>query len=124
MIVADTSVLIEHLRGDKAATRILMAQDLVLAPALVAWDLWKGAATVPQQAAVRNVLAVCGIEPFAAAHAEAAGALHREAQAAGRRRPAFDLLIAAHALHHGIPIATLDGDYQGIPALQVVAVKP
>ncbi len=123
MIVADTSLLIEHLRGNKGATRFLKAQDLVIVPSLAAWELWKGAATVAQQAAVRDLLATCDIDPFSAAHAEAAGALHRQAERDGRRRPAFDLLIAAHAMHHGTAVATLDGDYDGIAGLKVAKVR-
>lgn len=124
VIVADTSLLVAHLRGSKGATRFLKGQDEVIAPALVAWELWKGADRVADHAAVREVLAMCAVEPFSAALAESAGLLHLEVDRAGRRRPAIDLLIAAHALHRNCPIATLDGDYEGIPGLQVVRVKP
>ncbi|HUR24636.1 MAG TPA: type II toxin-antitoxin system VapC family toxin [Candidatus Thermoplasmatota archaeon] len=123
MIVTDSSLLVAHLRGSKAATRFLKGQKEVVAPALVAWELWKGARTVAEHAAVRDLLGLCHVEPFSAALAESAGLLYREAEGQGRRRPAIDLLIASHALHRGCPVATLDHDYEGIPGLQVVKVK-
>lgn len=123
MIVADSSLLIAHLRDKKGATRFLQTQDEVIAPALVAWELWKGAQSTAAHAGVRDALSRCKVEPFSASLAESAGLLHRELDKVGKRRPAIDLLISAHALHHGCALATLDRDYDGIPGLQVVRVK-
>ncbi|MFO1533366.1 MAG: type II toxin-antitoxin system VapC family toxin [Thermoplasmatota archaeon] len=123
MIVADTSLLVAHLRGSANAARFLKAQEEVVAPALVAWELWKGAHNVSEEAGARDVLSRCVVEPFSAAMAETAGAVHRQMERAGKRRGTLDLLIAAHALHRGVPIATLDRDYEGIHGLKVVRVK-
>jgi predicted nucleic acid-binding protein len=49
-----------------------------------------------------------------------AGDLHREHRREGRERPAWDLLIASHALFHGCPLATLDRGFAPIPGLDVV----
>ena len=103
--------------------RFLKAQDAYVVPALVAWELWKGASTAASQAAVHDLLATSQVESFSPALAQSAGTLHREMERLGRRRPAIDLLIAAHALHHGSPLATLDRDYDGIPGLDVVKVR-
>jgi predicted nucleic acid-binding protein len=49
--------------------------------------------------------------------------LHLRHVRKGRERPLIDLLIASHALHHGIPLATLDRDYDGIEGLDVLRVR-
>jgi len=41
---------------------------------------------------------------------------------AGRRMPINDSWIAATAIAHRIPIASQDGDYDGIPGLEVIRV--
>lgn len=120
MIVADSSVLIEVVRGSLRAKRLLASHDAVLAPALVAYELWNGATTARSQHAVRQLLDLCQVEAFSAALAEGASTLRRALTASGARRPAIDTMIAAHAIHHGAPLATLDRDYSGIPGLRVV----
>lgn len=123
MIVADTSLLVAVLRGDAAARRFCRAQDTVVAPTLVAWELWRGAPRPAHRAAVEALLGECAVEPFSARHAAAAGALQREHEAAGTRKPAFDLLIATHAVLRGCPVGTLDVDYDGIAGLEVVRLR-
>ena len=120
MIVADTSLLVEHLRGSKVATAFLARQPMVIVPAYAAWELWKGAHEPRERDKVSALLAVAGVEPFSAGHAERAGALYRDAQRQGRKPPVMDLLIASHALHRSCALATLDRDYSGIPGLPVV----
>lgn len=39
-----------------------------------------------------------------------------------RRMPVNDSWIAATAIHLGVPVVTQDGDYEGIPGLQVIHV--
>jgi predicted nucleic acid-binding protein len=41
-------------------------------------------------------------------------------RAAGRRAPINDSWIAATALAHGLPVATQDADYDGMPDLTVI----
>jgi predicted nucleic acid-binding protein len=123
VIVADASILIAHLRGVPAARRFLKAQDEIITPTFAAWELWTGARQAGSQAAVRGLLEECTVEPFSASLAEAAGTLQREREGAGKRRPAVDILIAAHAVVRRCPLATLDRDYDGIAGLEIVRVK-
>lgn len=39
--------------------------------------------------------------------------------AAGKPRSDFDTIIAAHAMWRGVPLVTLDGNFDGIPGLIV-----
>lgn len=122
MLVVDTSVLIAHLRGDQAATRLLLAgrHDDVLVPTLVAWELWKGAGTAARRAEVDALLGDLTADPLTLAIARIAGDAHTEHRRRGLERPAWDLLIAAHALHHDVPLATFDHDFAPVEGLAVV----
>ncbi len=125
LLVVDSSVLIEHLRGDREVTRFLeerLRDGVVLAPAIVAWELWKGARTRAQQRSVQQLLAAIEVGPFMPAMAATAAETHVDMQKAGNKPPAFDVLIASWALYHDAPLATLDRDYQAIPGLRLVHV--
>ncbi|HYU56611.1 MAG TPA: type II toxin-antitoxin system VapC family toxin [Actinomycetota bacterium] len=41
---------------------------------------------------------------------------------AGRRMPLNDSWIAATAIAHGIPVVSQDGDYDGVPGVEVIRV--
>ena len=59
------------------------------------------------------------IAPFDAGEAEVAGELRHRMEAKGRPMGAFDLLIAAHALHHGATLVTRDAAYREVEGLVV-----
>lgn len=123
MIVADSSVLIAHLRGQQDATAFLEEEQergSVMAPALVAWELWRDARTPDQRDGVEALLEGLWIDPFSAAMAHLAGELDRTLRDRGDTKPTYDLFIASHALFHDAPLATVDRDYKGIDGLQVV----
>lgn len=125
-LVVDSSVLIDHLRGASASTEFLKRERRkgpVLVPSLVAWELWKGAGTPKQRTGVQELLSALDADPFGPAMAQLAGELHVQLRASGRMPPVFDLLIASHALFHGLPLATHDRDYAGIPGVEVVRVS-
>lgn len=123
MLVVDTSVLVAHLRGAKRASRFLQehaARGPLLVPALAAWELWKGATTPARTDRVEALLEAVDTDPFLPAMARLAGDLHRQHRADGIERPAYDLLIASHALFHDVPLCTLDRDYETIRGLTVI----
>ncbi len=127
MLVVDTGVLVEHLRGREAVTSFLERERKrgpVLVPALVAWELWKGAGSAREREGVASLLAALDPDAFLPAMARIAGDLHREHRREGRERPAWDLLIAAHALFRSCPLATLDRDFAPVPGLDLVPVSP
>jgi predicted nucleic acid-binding protein len=64
------------------------------------------------------------LEPLAADTAVAGtfAELVAEARRAGRRPKAMDAWIAATAVTHGLPLYTQDGDFDGLPLVQVVRV--
>lgn len=125
MLVVDTSVLIEHLGGNQEATGLLRRegrQASALVPTLVAWELWKGAETPREREDVEALLGSLRSDPFTDAVARLAGELHLAHRRQGKERPEWDLLIAAHALHHGVPLATADKDFDAMDGLELVRV--
>ena len=69
---------------------------------------------------MRLLLQAVHQDAFTPAHAQLAADLQHAARAAGRERPLYDLLIAAHAVHQRVPLATLDRDYGAIEGLTVI----
>jgi toxin FitB len=55
--------------------------------------------------------------------ARAYGAIVSGARAAGRRPRTVDALIAATAVAHGLAVYTRDGDFVGLPGVDVVLVS-
>ena len=124
-MIVDSSVLVDHLRGDETATQALskmLLRGRVRAPTLVAWGLWKGANTPQRRESVAQLLAALDPDPFMPAMAQLAGDLTILHDARGMRRPVVDVLIASHAIHHGVPLATRDRDYSWIEGLDVIVV--
>ena len=122
MLVVDSSILVEYLRDNPRAVKFLERRhetDEIIVPTLVAWELWKGATTPSRKQQVSDLLSALSADPFTSGIAQLAGELHIQQQSLGRSRPVIDLLIAAHALQHRCPVATLDRDYQGVPGLMV-----
>lgn len=119
MYAIDTSVLIAHLRGDERVKNAIDPTTEPLASALVTWELWKGAHNPAAMRGVARLLRVLHLDPLTPELAEYAGDLHRALTAAGQPRNDFDTLIAAHAMWRGVPLLTLDGDFEGIDGLQV-----
>lgn len=119
MIAVDTSVLIAHLRGEDRVRGVMDPHEETVASALVSWELWKGARSAAGQHAVARLLQTLHLDPLTAATARLAAGLHRDLVETGRPRSDFDTLIAAHAIWRGVPLATLDGGFEGIPGLRL-----
>lgn len=125
-VVLDSSVLIEHLRGNPRLVRFLereLRDGTLYVPALAAWELWRGATTPRRRSGLMDLLATLTVDPFTSALAALAGELHVQLSSGGRVPPTYDLLIAVHALYRDLPLATLDRDYAAIPGLRTVSLN-
>lgn len=115
----DTSILVAHLRGEERVRGVLDPATESLACSLVAWELWKGARSPTAMRGVGRLLRALHLDPLTPELAEFAGDVHRGMAAAGQPRSDFDTIIAAHAMWRDVPLVTLDGDFDGIPGLDV-----
>jgi predicted nucleic acid-binding protein len=121
----DTSVLIASERGralrdhpDHAAISVMTLAELH-AGVLAARDASTRARRLQTLASVENSFDPLPVDPNVARRfAELAVAARED----GRRAPVVDLLIAATASVHGLPLYTQDGDFLGLPGIDVVVV--
>ncbi len=98
MIVADTDVLIDYLRGaEPMAKRVAfeLAKGFIATTAVNAFELQAGAHGPRQKLAVDDLLGALHILPLGRDVARRAGALHRDLSARGTAFGFADSLIAA-----------------------------
>ena len=121
MIVADTDVLIDALRGRQPATSRLVAglRDGTLATTAVsAFELLSGARTAQEVDAIDTLLAALPILPFDERASRAAGASRRGLETAGQTIGLGDYLIAGVCLSRGASLLTRNRKhFERIPGL-------
>lgn len=127
MIVADTDVLIDFLRGHTpVAERIALELERGLATTAVsAFELWAGSlGSGPREDAVETLLAALRILPLDPASAKTAASIKGELQSDGRTLPMADALIAGICVEHEAALLTRNRKhFESIPRLVLGAVS-
>lgn len=118
----DTNVCIDLLRGKARGRRLPAYTDCDLS-AIVAAELWTGAAKSADAATARKTvaafLALFTIVPFDAVAAESYGEVRARLERQGTPIGALDELIAAHALAAGAELLTANlKDFRRVPGLK------
>ena len=109
MIVADTDVLIDALRGrEPARTRIAgcIGDGRFATTAISAFELLAGARSANERSQVKSLLAVATILPLDEPAAREAGALGRELAGSGKKIGAADGLIAGICRRSSVALLT------------------
>lgn len=109
MIVADTDVVIDALRGrEPAATRVgnALAGGILATTAINAFELRSGARTAKESALVERFLSAIPILPFDFRASHAAAGARRELEPKGRTIGMGDYLIAGICVSHGLTLLT------------------
>ena len=129
----DATVVIPYLANDSAVTDLLMqlAQDGFALSILVYLAAYEGAVDYPDRAAAQCTFDAfvddVPILPVSLAVAHRCAGLRAVLKRQGKnlRRCAFDLVIAATALEHGLELVTHNlRDDQDIPGLALRAMRP
>jgi len=124
MILVDTSAWVEFFRGRGALAdtvdALLEADDVALCGPVVT-ELWRGLAA-KERTKVLPLLEACHLLEQPPNLWEDAGELGFAARRRGATVKSLDLLIAAYALNHAVPLLTKDRDFSllqraGIPLL-------
>jgi len=124
--IADTSLFIARESGrptfegdlpDELAVSVITVGEL-RAGVLSAQD------TETRDRRLATLAEVLALDPLPVTQpvADAWARLRVELRDGARRMPVNDSWIAATAIHLGVPVVTQDGDYEGIPGLQVIHV--
>ena len=123
MIVADTDVLIDALRGrEPARARIAeaIASGQLVTTAVTAFELRSGADTDRNRAAIERLLAPLEILPFDDAAASRAGEIRRALEVAGTPIGMADYLIAGVCLVRSARLLTRNvADFQRVEGLRL-----
>lgn len=123
MILVDSDILIEALRGrEPARSRIaegLKAGTLVTT-AITAFELRSGAQTAKQEDEIEALLTPLGILPFDGDASRAAATARRELKGRGETIGMADYLIAGVCLSRTLPLLTRNrGHFARIPGLRL-----
>lgn len=127
MIVADTDVLIDYLRGSApVADRIALELSRGLTTTAVsAFELWAGSrGTAVSERAVETLLAALKVVPLDAVSARTAARIRGECQSEGRMLPMADALIAGICVELDAILLTRNRKhFEGIPRLALGTIE-
>jgi tRNA(fMet)-specific endonuclease VapC len=126
LILADTDVLIDYLRGrDPAAERVAaeLERNALHTTVVTRFELLSGARTVRELDLVLKLLAVVPALPLDAEAADRAAEMRRGLEASGEAIGMADSLIAGIvAIHRGILLTRNHRHFSRIPDLNLVAL--
>jgi len=121
VLLLDTTVLMEVLRGREAARRLEELRETEPPPLICAinvYEVWRGART-PEEAAVRRLLGALRTVPLTAREGEMAGIWRRDFASCGVTLSQSDCLVAAAAVSAGARLATGNPKDFPMPDLEV-----
>ena len=123
MILADSDVLIDFLRGKGPGAeriQIELRTGRLSTTALNAFELISGARTEREQESVRLLLQALHILSFDSAAAERAAGVRRELESKGEAIGTADYLIAGACLAHGATLLTRNRKhFERVPGLKL-----
>ena len=128
MPVLDTSFLVDLMRGQKAALKILSELEdtntLLCTTPITALELYRGAylSTSPEKnlKCVRTIISALLVLPFDDEVYQIFGVISTRLRSEGRPIGDFDEVIASIALRHGQEIITRDKHFLKVPTLTMV----
>lgn len=122
VILADTDVLIDFLRGRGAAERVALELSTggLHTTAISAFELVAGARVGREQRAVETLLAAVTVLPLDLSGARRAGAVRRELESSGTAIGMADSLIAGTCLDRGATLLTRNAKhFERVPGLSL-----
>lgn len=120
MIVADTDVLIDSLRGRGEAERVsdALRKGILATTTITLFELLSGAAESSEKKKVEALLGALTVLPFDVAAAEQAASARITLEREGRTIGAADLQIAGICLAHDLPLWTRNrSHFERVPGL-------
>lgn len=123
MILAETDVLIDFLRGGGAAERVSqeIERGALATSAISRFELMSGAQTKRQHRSISDLLTVLPLLSFDEKAADLAALTRLELERQGQRIGMADLMIAGIVLAHGTRLLTRNRrHFERIPRLELV----
>jgi predicted nucleic acid-binding protein len=122
VIVGDTDVLVDYLRGGGLADRVgeALSSGTLAATVVAVFELWQGAHDALEQRAVEALLGGVVLLPLTPAGARRAGEVRRNLRAAGMDIGVADSLVAGICLEHGASLLTRNQKhFERVPMLRL-----
>lgn len=127
MIVADSDVLIDALRGREPVTsriRRELASGALATTSISAFELLSGADNTRARRAIEALLAAAAVLPVDDAAGRAAAGIRRDLEADGLPIGMADYLIAGVCLVHTAPLLTRNrAHFERVPGLTLAGVE-
>ncbi len=124
-VLLDTSIVIDHFRGDTAIQRSLESASALYISTVVLGELYYGAFRSAHREKhldqVRRFLRAAVVVGTDGHTSEQYGRIRAELAHAGLAIPENDISIAAVAVQHGWPLATRDRHFGRIASLEVLS---
>ncbi len=121
--IAETSLLIDYFRGAERARFLGSAYEegIVHIPAIVRYELLCGVRDPKHRTQRQRFLQYCPALDLTAEIADKAADIFTTLRVSGRNADNEDILIAATAFAHELPVATLNREhFADIPGLQIM----
>lgn len=122
MFIADTEVLVDFLKGVGEAERVRaeLQTGRLFTTAITAFELWAGAGTQQEIAAVETLLGALSILPLDLSSARRAGEIQRDLTRKGAGIGMADSLISGICLEHDAILLTRNRrHYERVPGLRL-----
>jgi len=123
-LLIDTSIIIEHLRKQNRQKSVLyniVTNYELYTSTVVEFELYTGAIDAQKRRDIQEILAWCTVLPLTSDMAQAAAAIYQQLKAKNQLIEIRDILIAATAIAHTLPLMTLNtGHFTRISTLQLV----
>lgn len=110
-VLIDTSIFIDHLRKQNRETSILyngIDTWELFTSAVVEFELHSGAIDRQKQQDVEELLSWCVVLPLTSDVAQSAATIYQQMRQSNQLIDVRDIFIAATALVHDLPVATLN----------------
>ena len=123
-ILLDTSVVIDHFRGNRRITEALETSSLLYLPAIAVGELFYGAfhsafqeRHLQQLSAFLQIVTVLEVDRSTG---EYYGKIRAALAKEGQVIPENDIWIAALAAQHDLPLATRDQHFERISTIEII----
>ena len=127
-LLIDTSILIEHLRKQnkqKSALYNIVNNYELYTSTVVEFELYTGATDSQKRRDIQEILAWCTVLPLTSDVAQAAATIYQQLKAKNQLIEIRDILIAATAIAHTLPLMTLNtGHFTRISTLHLISPPP
>ncbi|HRW11399.1 MAG TPA: type II toxin-antitoxin system VapC family toxin [Caldilineaceae bacterium] len=125
-LLIDTSIFIEHLRKQNRQKTILyniVGDYAIYTSTVVEFELYAGATDSQKRHDVQAILSWSTVLPLTSDVAQRAAAIFQQLRATNQLIEMRDILIAATAIAHSLPLMTLNvGHFERMDTLQLVAL--